>query len=98
VTDSRRAAPGAQIATIDGTAGYPSGAGIVAVTPGGPADRAGLRAGDVIRSAGPRPTPSAEALSQALAAMRPGQTITVAIIRGQQPLTVPVTLGQLPGS
>jgi drug/metabolite transporter (DMT)-like permease len=55
VTDSRRAAPGAQIARIDGTAGYPSGAGIVAVTPGGPADRAGLRAGDVISSAGPRP-------------------------------------------
>lgn len=95
VTDSRRAALGVQIATIDGTAGYPSGAGVVAVTPGGPADRAGLRAGDVIRSAGPKPTPSAEALSQALAAMRPGQTITVAIIRGRQPLTVPVTLGQL---
>jgi S1-C subfamily serine protease len=64
---------------------------------GGPADRAGLGPGDVIRSAASVPTPTAEALSQTLAATRPGQTITVAIIRSQQSRTVPVTLGQLPG-
>jgi S1-C subfamily serine protease len=98
VTNSHRAALGAQIATIDGTGDYPGGAGIVAVTPGGPAARAGLRPGDVIRLAGAAPTPTAEALSQALAAMRPGQTITTGIIRDQQSLTVRVTLGQLPGS
>jgi S1-C subfamily serine protease len=98
VTNSHRAAIGAQIATIYGTAGDPGGAAIVAVTPAGPADRAALRAGDVIRSAGSRPIDSAEALSQALAALRPGQTIKVTILRGQQTRTVPVTLGQLPGS
>jgi S1-C subfamily serine protease len=98
VTDSHRAAIGAQIATIADVAGQPDGAGIVAVTPAGPADRAGLRAGDVIRSVGGAPTPTAEALSQALATMRPGQAVKVGIIRDQQPHTVQVTLGQLPGS
>ena len=98
VTNSHRAAIGAQIATVYGTAGDPGGAAIVAVTPGGPADRAGLRAGDVIRSAGSRPTDTAEALSQALTALRPGQTIKVTILRDGQTRAVPVTLGQLPGS
>jgi S1-C subfamily serine protease len=97
VTDSHRAAIGAQIATIADVAGQPDGAGIVAVTPGGPAGRAGLRAGDVIRSVGDVPTPSAEALSQALPTMRPGQAVKVAVVRDQQPHTVQVTLGQLPG-
>ena len=67
------------------------------MTTGGLADRAGLGPGDVIRSAASVPAPTAEALSQTLAATRPGQTITVAIIRSQQSRTVPVTLGQLPG-
>ena len=43
------------------------------------------------------PTRSAEALSQALATMRPGQAVRVAVVRDQQPHTVQVTLGQLPG-
>ena len=98
VTDSHRAAIGAQIATVAGMAGQPDGAGIVAVTPGGPADRAGLRAGDVIRSVAATPTPSAEALSQLLATMRPGQAAGITIVRDQQSRTVHVTLGQLPGS
>jgi S1-C subfamily serine protease len=97
VTDSHRAAIGAQIATTADLAGQPDGAGIVAVTPGGPAGRAGLRAGDVIRSVGDVPTPSAEALSQALATMRPGQAVKVVVVRDQQPHTVPVILAQLPG-
>ncbi len=97
VTDSHRAAIGAQIATIADLAGQPDGAGIVTVNPGGPAGRAGLRAGDVIRSVGDVPTPSAEALSQALATMRPGQAVKVAVVRDHQPHTVQVTLGQLPG-
>jgi S1-C subfamily serine protease len=41
VTNSHRAALGAQIVTIDGTGDHPGAAGIVAVTPGGPAARGG---------------------------------------------------------
>src|SRR6185437_9725650 len=48
VTNSHRAAIGAQVATVTGADGAPAGTGVVAVTPGGPADQAGIHAGDVI--------------------------------------------------
>ncbi len=98
VTNSHRAALGAQIATVTGADGTPAGAGVVAVTSGGPADKAGLRAGDVIRSLGNTPTPDATALSQALAAARPGQHVTITFTRDRQQTTAQVTLGELPGS
>jgi putative serine protease PepD len=98
VTSTHRAAIGAQVATVSGADGTPAGAGIVAVTDGGPASKAGLRAGDVIQAVGKARTPDAAALGQALATARPGQTITVTIARQGQTLTVPVTLGELPGS
>jgi len=97
VTNSDRAAIGAQVATVTGTDGAPAGAGVVAVTPGGPADRAGMRPGDVIRSFGKTPTPGTESLTQALAGARPGQTVTLAVARDGQTLTTEVRLGELPG-
>jgi S1-C subfamily serine protease len=98
VTDSHRAAIGAQITTTTGADGTPAGVGIVAVTPGGAADRAGLRAGDVIRSIGSAETPTGEALAQALAGMRPGQHVTATVVRDGSSQDVQLTLGQLPGS
>ena len=56
VTNSHRAALGAEVATVLGADGTPGGVGVVTVTSGGAAERAGLRAGDVIsRSARRRP-------------------------------------------
>jgi S1-C subfamily serine protease len=101
VTNSHRAALGAEVATVLGADGAPGsrvGVGVVSVTSAGAADRAGLRPGDVIKSAGQSPTPDTTALSQALAAARPGDKLTVAISRGGQDRTVQVTLGELPGS
>jgi putative serine protease PepD len=97
VTSTHRAAIGAQIANLTSPDGTPAGPGIVAVTPGGPADRAGLRVGDVIQAVGRARTPHATALAEALAAKDPGQTVTVAVNRGSQTLTMQVTLGELPG-
>jgi len=97
VTGTHRAAIGAQIAAVTSPDGTPAGAAIVAVTPGGPADRAGLRAGDVIRAIGQDRTPDATALARALAARDPGQVVTVTADRGGQALTVRVTLGELSG-
>jgi len=98
VTNSHRAAIGAQVGAVTGQDGNPAGTGIVTVTSGGPADRAGLRAGDVIRTAGGTPTPDPHALAGVLAAADPGDQLTLSVERGGQELTVKLTLGELPGS
>jgi len=98
VTNSHRAAIGAQVGAVTGQDGNPAGTGIVTVTSGGPADRAGLRAGDVIRTAGGTPTPDPQALAGVLAAADPGDQLTLSVERGGQELTVKLTLGELPGS
>jgi S1-C subfamily serine protease len=98
VTSTHRAAIGAHVATISGPDGAPAGVGIVTISDGGPASKAGLRAGDVIQAIGKARTPDTSALAQALATARPGQTVAVTIARQGQTLTVPVTLGELPGN
>ena len=90
VTSTHRAALGAQVTTITN-----QGAGIVSVTPGGAAARDGLHAGDVIQAAGQVPVADTTALSAALAAKDPGQTITLTIARDARTLDVRVTLGEL---
>jgi S1-C subfamily serine protease len=52
----------------------------------------------VITAAGTTRTPEDTALSQALAAARPGQQVIPTITRSAQQLSVQVTLGELPGS
>jgi len=98
VTNSHRAAIGAEVGTVTGRDGGPAGTGVVSVTGGGPADRAGLRAGDVITAAGGTPTPDPQGLAGVLAAAHPGDQLTLSVTRGAQELSVPLTLGQLPGN
>jgi S1-C subfamily serine protease len=97
VTNSHRAAIGAQVGTVTGADGTPAGTGIVSVTSGGPADRAGLRPGDIIAAADGTPTPDTQALAGALAAAHPGDQITLSVTQGGQETDVKLTLGQLPG-
>jgi S1-C subfamily serine protease len=98
VTNSGRAMIGAGVATVAGPDGSPAGVGIVSVTSGGPADQAGLQAGDAINSVGRTATPDTAALAQALAVAEPGQSVTLTMTRDGQQQTVRVTLGELPGS
>ena len=86
--------PGGHRHRPDGT---PAGTGIVAVTSGGPAERAGLRPGDVITAAGGTPTPDTQALAGVLAAADPGDQLTLSVTRAGQAIDVKLTLGQLPG-
>jgi len=74
LTHTHLAATGAQVATITDPAGTPAGAASVAVTPGGPAERAALRAGDVITAVGGDRIPDTTTLAQALAGKDPGQS------------------------
>jgi putative serine protease PepD len=93
VTDSHRAYLGVETGTT--TSG---GALVTQVAPGGPAARSGIQAGELITAVDGTPAPDSAALADALAALKPGQTITVAVLRpdaGKQ--TLRVTLGQYPG-
>jgi S1-C subfamily serine protease len=97
VTNSHRAALGVEVETVTGSSGQPVGAGIVAVTPGGPAAKAGLRAGDVITAVNGTPTPDTETLAGVLAGLQPGQQARVSVTRANgSTATVTVTLGELP--
>jgi S1-C subfamily serine protease len=91
VVNSHRPFIGIAAATLQ------SGAGVVVskVYAGTGAARAGVRAGDVISAVDGRPTPSLDALAQALATRKPGQTVKLRIT-GSRQTTLTVTLGQLP--
>jgi len=93
VTTSDRAYLGVQVATsVDG-----SSVVIAGVEKGGPAARAGLRAGEVITAVDGHPVPTADALSTYLADRQPGQKVRVELRdRDGSKRTVEVTLGRLP--
>ena len=92
VTNSHRAYLGVRIGDAS------SGVYVGAVTPGGPADRAGIRAGDVITAVDGKATPDTGALATVLAGLQPGQTVDVQLTRAAgTTTTVSLTLGQLPG-
>ena len=98
VTNSGRAALGVEVSSVVSPDGNPAGVGVVSVTAGGPAAKAGIRAGDIITAVNGTATPDSQALSTVLAGLRPGQVATVRVTRANgSTTTVRVTLGQLPG-
>jgi putative serine protease PepD len=93
VTNSHRAYLGVDVA--DTTAG---GLLTTAVQPGGPAAKAGIRAGELITKVNGTATHDQATLADVLAGLRPGQTVTVTVVRGNgSKQAVRVTLGQYPG-
>lgn len=78
----------------DMAAGDRPGLRISGVTPGSPADRAGLKAGDVVVSLGGRAVTDLNTYSDALYANKPGDEIEVVVLRGSERATLRVTLGR----
>jgi putative serine protease PepD len=64
-----------------------------AVTVGGPADKAGLRSGDVIVAVDGRPVTSADELIITIRKHAPGERITVTYVRGGHRRTTVIVLG-----
>ncbi|MBM7437436.1 S1C family serine protease [Streptomyces sp. HB132] len=69
-----------------------------AVTEGGPADKAGIRAGDVITEVEGRRVHSGEELIVKIRAHRPGDRLGLVLTRGGKDLSVTLTLGSASGT
>jgi S1-C subfamily serine protease len=101
VTNSGRAALGVRVADVDPSLAAQNGlavdhgALIADVQPGGPADKAGLKAGDVIVQVDGKAVNNVQDLSDILLSKKPGDTVTVQYYRGTQQQTVKVALGEL---
>jgi len=74
----------------------PRGATISEVTSGGPAQQAGLRAGDVVIQADEQQIRSFDDLLTYVAYQKPGDQITLTVVRDEQQRQVTVTLGERP--
>ena len=79
-------------------AGAPVDAGIfiVRIVPGSAAEFAGLQAEDVIVQMAGEPILNTGELSKFLVAHLPGETVSVVVYRGDEQITVEVTLGERP--
>lgn len=72
------------------------GALIVDVVEGSPADKAGLQRGDVIVEFDGKKIDNLSQLKNLVAMTKPGQTVTLEIIRDGKPMRLEVTIGELP--
>jgi S1-C subfamily serine protease len=68
------------------------------VTRGSPADIAGLRRLDVITAVDGKTLPGDSELQRVLRSHKPGDTLTLSVIRGTQKLTIKVVLAEAPSS
>jgi S1-C subfamily serine protease len=72
---------------------HPRGALVTSVVPNGPASAAGILHGDVITAMGTTAVDSPETAQRATAALMPGATTTVELVRGTRMMTVDITAG-----
>jgi len=64
------------------------------VRQGSPAYQAGLRAGDVLVEFDGKPVENLYDFTYALRAKKPGEQVTVKVLRGEQPFQTRVVLGE----
>jgi len=73
-----------------------AGALVEDVTAGGPADKAGIKTGDVVRKLNGQVIDDAGQLTAQITNLSPGAVATLDILRDGQPMTIKVTLGERP--
>jgi S1-C subfamily serine protease len=101
VTHTGRAALGISAVAVDQSVqsqdnlSVSSGVLISQLVPGGGAQHAGLQVGDVIVQVNNQDVTDTSTLTAALLAESPGDTVPVKIYRGNQQMTINVTLGEL---
>jgi putative serine protease PepD len=98
VTRSHRALLGvSRLATVTDITGNPLGVLVTGVIPGGPADKAGVKPGDIIVALGDIPIVSVQALQEVLAQHQPGDRVSLKVHREDGDHTLSVTLGEQTG-
>jgi serine protease DegQ len=70
------------------------GAIVGAIERGSPAEKGGIRLGDVIVAINGRPVPDVSSALNAIAEMSPGNSVPVKVVRRNQEITVDVTVGK----
>jgi putative serine protease PepD len=94
----KRAYLGVQTGSPNPGTGGGSGAQVASLVPGGPAARAGLQVGDVVKSIDGKRVADPTQLSTVVATKSPGDQVSVVIQRGGRSQTIQVTLGTRPAS
>lgn len=84
---------GAYLGSVPDFTPVERGVKLSGVTPGSPADKAGIMAGDVIVGLGEHDVADLQAMTDALREHRPGDEVEVRILRADQAIRVKVTLG-----
>src|SRR5262244_2768686 len=69
---------------------------VAEVMKGSPAEAAGLKAGDVVVELSGTPIKEVPDLQRRIAAIRPGQTMKLTVIRDKKPVSVTVKIGEMP--
>lgn len=72
------------------------GALIAGVVRGGPADRSGVRPGDILLGINGQAVPDSSGMLNLIAALKPGQTATIKILRNQMEQTLSIAIGRRP--
>lgn len=92
---SPRSGSGAWFGSIpDMAASETKGVRVTGVSPGSPAEAAGLKSGDVIIEFGGMPVGDLYQFTDALAAKKPGDSVTVVVRRGVEELSLTAVLGR----
>lgn len=74
----------------------PRGALVAGVMKGSPAAEGGLRAGDVVLTVGGRPIAGSRELLDTVAALKPGQTVEVGVLRDRRETRLTIRVGTRP--
>jgi serine protease Do len=74
------------------------GAVVANVTPGSPAQKAGLDGGDVIVEVGGKALKDASQLPLMVASRKPGEVVPVVVVRDGRRRAIDVTIGEMPGA
>jgi hypothetical protein len=84
---------GAYLGSVPDFTPVDRGVKLSGVTAGSPADKAGIRTGDVVLAIGTHDVADLQGMTDALRVHKPGQEVDVRVLRGTETLTLRVTLG-----